>query len=80
MTVWFEIRLHFSTNMFNLLTSQEDNRPHLRCAPYRINNSDVKFEDKFGNSDTIPGRRPDIFVTPLNDVPPGSTNTSTAAV
>ena len=61
-------------------TLPEDNQPHLRCDQDRLNNSDVKFEVKFRKSDTVPGRRPDTFVTPLFDVPPGPPDTSTNAV
>ena len=61
-------------------TMPEDNQPHLRCDQDRMNNNDVKFEVKFRKSDTVTARRPDAFVTPLFDVPPGSPDTSTTAV
>ena len=46
----------------------------------RLNNSDVKFKVKVRKSNTVPGRRPDNFVTPLFDVPPVPPDTSITAV
>ena len=61
-------------------TLQEDTQPHLQYDQEVLTNSIFVStnEVKFGMTDDPTRRRPDIFVTPCLDVPPGLPDSTTA--
>ena len=61
-------------------TLQEDTQPHLQYDQEVLTNSIFvsTYEVKFGMTDDPTRRRPDIFVTPCLDVPPGLPDSTTA--
>ena len=58
-------------------TLQQDDQPHLQCGQDEMKKTFVNFDFKFGSCEYV-GRKQDIFVTPLNTVPPGYLENTTA--